>query len=137
MRGFFGGGFFIQTEKVDDVAVLDRHSEEKYREAKSMAIVGGAIRFQVPLAFNKFIVAPFAEARLGLTNLMSMTGENRTDRFYFGIGGGAYAAYRVTDSFAPMVGVQYMHSNYSVFFKDIAERSNSVLIFAGIKLIER
>jgi len=57
--------------------------------------------------------------------------------FYFGIGGGAYAAYRVTDWFAPMVGVQYMHSNYSVFFKDIAERSNSVLVFAGVKLVER
>jgi len=137
MRKFFGGGPFIQTEKVADVAVLDKYSTEKYKESKSMTTVGGAIRFQVPLAFNKFIVAPFAEARLGLTNLTSMTNEERTDRFYFGIGGGAYAAYRVTDWFAPMVGVQYMHSNYSVFFKDIAERSNSVLVFAGVKLVER
>ena len=137
MRKFFGGGPFIQTEKVDDVAILDKYNEEKYREAKSMTTAGGAIRFQVPLAFNKFIVAPFAEARLGLANTATMTSDNRSDRFYFGIGGGAYAAYRVTDWFAPMVGVQYMHSNYSVFFKDIAERSNSVLVFAGVKLVER
>ena len=137
MRKFFGGGPFIQTEKVDNVTVMNKYNEEKYKEAKSMTTVGGAIRFQVPLAFNKFIVAPFAEARLGLTNTTTLTGDDRSDRFYFGIGGGAYAAYRVTDWFAPMIGVQYMHSNYSVFFKDTSEKSNSVLIFAGVKLVER
>jgi len=137
MRKFFGGGPFIQTEKVDNVAILGKYDKEKYKEAKSMMTLGGAIRFQVPLAFNKFIVAPFAEARLGLTNMATMGSDDRSDRFYFGIGGGAYAAYRVTDWFAPMVGVQYMHSNYSVFFKDTSEKSNSVLIFAGVKLFER
>ncbi|MGI0529463.1 S1C family serine protease [Treponema socranskii] len=137
MNKFFGGGPFIQSEKIDNVAILDKYGEEKYRETKSMTTVGGAIRFQVPLAFNKFIVAPFAEARLGLTNITTLAGDNRSDRLYFGIGGGAYVAYYVTDGFAPMVGVQYMHSNYSVVFKDLGVRSNGVLIFAGVKLFER
>ena len=137
MNTYFGGGPFIQTEKVNNVAIRNKYNEEKYKEAKSMTTVGAALRFQVPLAFNKFIVAPFAEARIGLTNTTTMTSDNRSDRFYFGIGSGVYASYRITDWFAPMAGIQYMHSLYSKWFGNTTENVNNMTVFIGIKLAER
>ena len=137
MNTYFGGGPFIQNEKVDDVEIRGSENYIKAVRPETMTTVGAALRFQVPFAFNKFIVAPFGEARLGLTNITTLAGDNRSDRLFFGIGGGAYVTYYVTDNFAPMVGVQYMHSKYSVVFKDLGVRSNGVLIFAGVKLFER
>ncbi|MFC2282038.1 MAG: hypothetical protein ACFNLN_10750, partial [Treponema socranskii subsp. buccale] len=74
---------------------------------------------------------------IGLTNTTTMTSDNRSDRFYFGIGSGVYASYRITDWFAPMAGIQYMHSLYSKWFGNTTENVNNMTVFIGIKLAER
>jgi len=137
MNTYFGGGPFIQTEKVNNVTIGGKSSYIRPIRSETMTTVGAALRFQVPLAFNKFIVAPFAEVRPGFTNFVMKSIDESSARFYFGIGGGAYASYRITDWFAPMVGIQYMHSIYSEFFGGSVEHANNMTIFAGIKLATR
>ena len=135
MNTYFGGGPFIQTEKVNNVRIGGRSSY--IIRPETMTTVGAALRFQVPLAFNKFIVAPFAETRIGLTNIATILSDESTYRFYFGIGGGVYASYRITDWLAPMAGIQYMHSLYSKWFGNTTENANNMTVFIGIKLAER
>ncbi|MFC2477927.1 MAG: serine protease [Treponema socranskii subsp. buccale] len=137
MNTYFGGGPFIQTEKVNNVTIGGKSSYIRPIRSETMTTVGAALRFQVPLAFNKFIIAPFAEVRPGFTNFVMKSIDESSARFYFGIGGGAYASYRITDWFAPMVGIQYMHSIYSEFFGGSVEHANNMTIFAGIKLATR
>ena len=118
---FFGIGLFYQQEKL----VMELSSGPEERNAYTF---GAIYRVQAPFDLWRFIVIPYVEGRLGITNIHELF-DDKSSRLYFGVDYGLDLCFSINTTFAPYVSI----SGNSVSYND-RERSNNVSLTAGLRL---
>ncbi len=119
---FIGTGLFYQQEN------LDLETEDGIVRHKAYSF-GGLFRLQFPLGFCRIMILPFAEGRLGFTNVHEILGD-KSSRLFFGFNYGVDLGFAVNEIFAPYVSFSGNSASYNG-----SERANNFSFSAGVKLI--
>lgn len=81
------------------------------------------------LGFSRIMILPFAEGRLGFTNVHEILGD-KSSRLFFGFNYGVDLGFAVNEIFAPYVSFSGNSASYNG-----SERANNFSFSAGVRLI--
>ena len=114
-----GIGLFYQSE---EIALDTRESAEP----TVMNSAGLALRFQLPFDIWRFMIVPYSELRMGISNPDDIKGDN--SRIYYGSLCGLDLAFNA-GQVAPTASVEFIHSGYND-----SEKSNNLGISFGLRI---
>ena len=114
-----GIGLFYQSEEI----ALDTSESA---EPTVMNSAGLALRFQLPFDIWRFMIVPYSELRMGISNPDDIKGD--TSRIYYGSLCGLDLAFNA-GQVAPTASVEFIHSGYND-----REKSNNLGISFGLRI---
>lgn len=133
---FFALGFAVTRDTVTVNQKEDYSYFNNVEQTLSILHVGPYVQLRLPLQFDRVLVMPYGEAKVGVGIISDEWTKADIKPIFAGFGGGLELAYNPDSSFSPFIGGKYMITKYPGDSSG-TYTTNNMIIYAGIKFSEK
>lgn len=133
---FVALGFAMTRDTVTVKAKDDYYYSSAPEQTLTILDVGPYIQLRLPLKFDRILVMPYGEAKVGVGIISGDWTKADIKPIFAGFGGGLELAYNPDSSFSPFIGGKYMITKYPGDSSG-TYTTNNMIIYAGIKFSEK